>query len=247
MMIKHNEFIKTSSYSPNFTPMFVETIVADDKTAISGTFQCRNDLSPNECENCARKFPTLSKDSCGENVPALSGCNVRYQEENGAEIDSRPDKLLHRACSKHKIKKNGFVEMKYAALAALESGVISGNGFCDTMYESIRIVAQCVEFLGACDCGECVNSAVEIAGEDECRFSVSGEVYLDSCFVSYDYDRNRGFGGYFDEDNGDRSPKLVAIVVGGLALLSLGLAFCYFLRSCGTKKEVNGIFTAPHD
>lgn len=36
---------------------------------------------------------------------------------------------------------------------------------------------------------------------------------------------------------GGSSFKLVAIVVGGLAVLSLGLGFCYFMMSCGKKKD----------
>lgn len=192
------EFIAQSSKS-----RFFETIVADEKTAISGTFQCRNDLSPDECRSCVSKFPVMSTDACGKNIPAriqLSGCYAHYQEEeDGAETNSRPDQLLHMACSKHKIKRSGFEEMKYAAFAALESGVISGNGFCEMTYESIHVVAQCADSLGKCDCGECVNNAVQIAGEDECRYSVSGEIYLDSCFISYDYYRGHGFGGYSDE------------------------------------------------
>ncbi|KAI3459045.1 hypothetical protein Pfo_015708 [Paulownia fortunei] len=205
------EFMARSSQS-----RFFETIVADDTIAISGTFQCRNDLSPDDCRSCVSKFPDMSTDT-----------------------NSRPDQLLHRACSKHKVNKNDFEEMKYAAFAALESGVMNGNGFCEMTYESIHVVAQCAGSLGACDCVECVNNAVQIAAEDECRYSVSGEIYLDSCFISYDYYRNHGFGGYSDEDNGkgDKSPKLVAIVIGGLAVLSVGLAFCYFMRSFGKEKD----------
>ncbi|KAL0298602.1 UNVERIFIED_CONTAM: hypothetical protein Sradi_6520000 [Sesamum radiatum] len=74
----------------------------------------------------------------------------------------------HQACSKHRVKKNGFEEMKYAALAALESCVMSGNGFCETTYEAIHVVGQCAGSLRACDCGACVDSAARIA-EDECR------------------------------------------------------------------------------
>lgn len=182
---------------------FFETIVANDNTAISGTFQCWNNLSPDECRACVSKFQALSKNECGDNVPIriqLDGCYAHYQEGDGPETDSWPNELLHRACSKRKIKKIGFQEMKYKAFQALESGVMmSENGFYEMKYESIRVVAQCAGSLRPCDCGECVNNAGEIACEDECRYSVSGEIYLDSCFVSYDYIRDRGFGGYSDE------------------------------------------------
>ncbi|KAL8052216.1 hypothetical protein ABFX02_06G198300 [Erythranthe guttata] len=236
------EFVNQSTQS-----RFFETIVADEKTAISGTFQCRYNLSPNECRSCVSKFPIIiSKNICGKNnnnLPSriqLFGCYAHYQEENGLETNSRPDQLLHRACSKRKIKKHGFEEMKYAAFSSLENDVMmSRSGFFETNYESIHVLAQCAGSLRACDCGECVDSAVKIAYEDECRYSISGEIYLESCFVSYDYTSDHGFGGYSDEDKGirDGSPKLVAIVVGGLAVASLGLALCYCTKSCGKKRD----------
>lgn len=84
--------------------------------------------------------------------------------------------------------------MKYAAFAAVERCVMSENGFCEMMYESIHVLAQCVGSLRSCDCGECVNRAVEIACEDEsCRYSVGGEIYIEGCFITYDY-RDGGFG-----------------------------------------------------
>ncbi|KAL0283997.1 UNVERIFIED_CONTAM: Plasmodesmata-located protein 4 [Sesamum angustifolium] len=187
------EFIAQSSQS-----RFFQTIVADDETAISGRFQCRNDLTPEECRSCVSNFQALSEDLCGKNLPAriqLSGCYVHYQEEDGAEADPGTDRVLHQACSKHRVKKNGYEEMKYAALAALDSCVVSGNGFCETTYEAIHVVGQCAGSLRACDCGACVDSAARIA-EDECRYSVSGEIYLDGCFVSYEYNGGHGFGSY---------------------------------------------------
>lgn len=110
-----------------------------------------------------------------------------------------PGQVLHRACSRGRIRKSGFEEMKNAAFAAVESGVMmSENGFCEITYESIHVVAQCAGRLGRCDCSECVGYAVRIGGEDECRYSVSGEVYMDRCFISYDY-RGRSFGDYKGE------------------------------------------------
>lgn len=110
-----------------------------------------------------------------------------------------PEQVLHRACSKRRIRNSGFEEMKNAAFAAVESGVMmSENGFCEIRSESIHVVAQCAGRLGRCDCGECVCDAVRIGGEDECRYSVSGEVYMDRCFISYDY-RGGSFGDYKGE------------------------------------------------
>ncbi|PIN16728.1 hypothetical protein CDL12_10603 [Handroanthus impetiginosus] len=236
------EFIAQSSKSK-----FFDTIVADDRTAISGSFQCRHDLSPDECKSCVSRIKFLSTNLCGKNAPSriqLSGCYFHYQEDEDETYDSiyKPhNHVLHRKCSKHKVKKSKYEEMKFAAFSALENGVvISGKGFFETKYESIYVLAECDGSLGACDCGECVNDAVLIDGEDECRYSVSGEVYMERCFIKYEFG-GRGSGGnsFGDNGGGDRSPKLVAIVVGGLAAILLGSAFFYFIRSCGKKKDGN--------
>lgn len=36
---------------------------------------------------------------------------------------------------------------------------------------------------------------------------------------------------------GDRSPKLVAIVVGSFVILALGIGLCSFAKSCGKKND----------
>jgi hypothetical protein len=48
------------------------------------------------------------------------------------------------------------------------------------------MMAQCEGDLGGCECGECVNNAEQIA-QEECGESVSGEIYLDKCFISYTF------------------------------------------------------------
>lgn len=47
-----------------------------------------------------------------------------------------------------------------------------------------------------------------------------------------------------DKGIGGKSPKSIAIVLGGIAALTLGIAFCYFMRSCGKKKD--GKFSQVH-
>ncbi|KAL2526333.1 Cysteine-rich repeat secretory protein 39 [Abeliophyllum distichum] len=164
----------------------------------------------------------------------LSGCYIHYQPDG---VETSRVQLLHKTCSKHKLKKGRFEEVKYEAFAEVENGVLSGNGFYETVYELIHVMAQCEENLGACECGECVSSAAQIA-EEECKYSISGEVYLDSCFISYKYHGDE-FGSYSDQDDKEegRSTKLIAIVIGGITAFSLGITFCFLMRSCGKKKD----------
>ncbi|XP_047970997.1 plasmodesmata-located protein 4-like [Salvia hispanica] len=209
---------------------FFKTIVANEQTAISGSFQCMKHLSSYECESCVARSSSL----CGESLAAriqLHGCSVRYEDDDDgaeAEAEAENNKILRWGCSERRIERGGFEDVKYAALGMVESCVMSENGFCEMMYESIHVLAQCGESLSSCECGECVHRAVEIACEERCRYSVSGQVYVDGCFLSYVYR---------DEGGGGSSPKLVALVVGGLAILSVGAGLCYFMKSCGKKKD----------
>ncbi|XP_028107824.1 plasmodesmata-located protein 2-like [Camellia sinensis] len=100
--------------------------------------------------------------------------------------------LQHKTCSDSKADSSGLIELRDAAFAALESNVVSSaNGFIDMIYESMHMVAQCGGNLEGCECGGCVNNAVQIA-QDECGNSLSGEVYLDSCFISFSSNDNNG-------------------------------------------------------
>ncbi|KAH7866378.1 hypothetical protein Vadar_019570 [Vaccinium darrowii] len=223
-----DELVEQSSQSK-----FYETSVGDDYIAVSGLFQCRNDLSRDQCFNCVNRLPEMT-------VPAqirLLGCYLHYKAD-GSQV-SRLE-LQHKTCSEFKAVNDGFEEVRDGALAAVVSGVVEGNGFCDTSYESMHVIAQCQGNLEGCDCGECVTNAVQIA-QDECGESISGEVYLDSCFMSYNYDgineipsnSNQGFGK--GPAGNSSSGRGQAIVAGGAVAVLLVFFFFYMCRSSRKK------------
>lgn len=182
---------------------FFATSAGNDKVAVSGLFQCRGDLRNNDCYNCVNKLPEVSNSLCGQSLPArvqLSGCRIHYQADG---VQTSRLQLLHKACTGKK-GSSGFQERRDAAFAAIKDCILSGQGFCDEVYESIHVMAQCDGNLGTCDCGECVGTALQIA-QEECGYSVSGEIYLDTCFISYGYERN---GIYFGSGAGNRSSFL---------------------------------------
>ncbi|XP_058215295.1 plasmodesmata-located protein 3-like [Rhododendron vialii] len=232
------ELVEQSSVSK-----FYETSVGDDDIAVSGLFQCRSDLGVDQCFDCVNRLPEMSSALCGRTVPArirLSGCYLHYKAD-GSQI-SRLE-LQHKTCSDSKAASDGFEGVRDGAFAAVVSGVMGGNGFCDMSYESMHVTAQCQGNLESCDCGECVASAVQIA-QDECGESISGEVYLDSCFMIYSYDgineipgnSNGGNGGTFGTRN-IGSGKFVAIVGGGAVAVAFALFFFYFCKSSRRKSD----------
>lgn len=179
------ELMENSNKSKYFA-----TYAGDDEISILGLFQCRVDMSNHDCHNCVQNLPKLSKNLCGTRIPAriqLSGCYIHYQIDQIRTWTSRLQ-LLHKICSRTKSRSRKLLESRDAAFSAVldqECYSNTGTPSCDVIHESLRVVAECEGNLRGCDCIECVKKAVEIA-QDECGYSVSGEIFLDSCYLSYD-------------------------------------------------------------
>ncbi|GKV04901.1 hypothetical protein SLEP1_g16995 [Rubroshorea leprosula] len=219
---------------------FYKTTTGDEDTGISGLFQCRGDLSNNECRDCISKLPEVSNSLCLNAASAriqLHGCYVHYATDEFSDVGSSKHELLHKICGEQKAVFSGFEEVRDAAFAAMESGIAGGIRYFAGDYELMHMAAQCEEDLERCDCGECVNIAVQIA-QEECGESLSGEIYLDKCYISYNYypdgipgTTNSGSGG------GGNTGKSVAIVLGGVAALGLVFLFLLFIRKLGKKDD----------
>ncbi|CAN0892726.1 Plasmodesmata-located protein 4, partial [Linum grandiflorum] len=130
-------------------------------------------------------------------------------EEGGGEHEF---KLLHKKCDAETDESEEFKTAKEAAFAAMEKKFEEGAiGFCKEEIEHVEVEAECERGLKAHDCGECVKAAAEIA-EEKCGGSVSGEVYLDRCFLSYSYDPEES-----SDDSESATAKTIALAVGGTA------------------------------
>ncbi|PQQ18965.1 cysteine-rich repeat secretory protein 11 [Prunus yedoensis var. nudiflora] len=124
-----------------------------DETGISGLFQCIQDISNEECQSCVSTLPDLSNTLCRESVSArvqLHGCYMHYKLD-GFDSESSNHKLMHKTCGElSNGLAGGFEEMRDAAFAALESGIVmNGDGFYKTSYEAVQVMAQCVGAWGA--------------------------------------------------------------------------------------------------
>lgn len=201
----------TGVFSQNLKTLFVSLVSqsaqssfasttsgTDNTTAVSGVFQCRGDLHAAQCYDCVSKTPKLVSKLCGgdDNVAVaarvqLSGCYLRYEilgfrQTSGSE-------MLYRLCGKKHSGDNGFSGKRDTAFGMAENGVKTGGsgggnggGFYTGQYESVYVLGQCEGSLGNSDCGECVKEGFDKA-KSECGDSISGQVYLHKCFVSYSY------------------------------------------------------------
>ncbi|KAJ6360028.1 hypothetical protein OIU77_004104 [Salix suchowensis] len=220
---------------------FNKTTAGDENIGISAFFQCRNDLSNDECYHCVNTIPRVSNSLCKQALAArvhLDGCYLKYETDGPVDQETSTHELLHETCSERMVDGDGFEEAKQAAFAAMESGVVGEGGFYETNYENLHAMAQCQGDLRGCDCGECVSAAIQVA-EEKCGRSVSGQVYLDECFMSYTYypDHGRQDDSYPENESGfeKNTGRTVAIVLGGAAVLVFG--FILF-RRCGKKEDI---------
>ncbi|XP_052189352.1 plasmodesmata-located protein 2-like isoform X2 [Diospyros lotus] len=166
---------------------FFKATTGSGQTTVSGLFQCRGDLSNVDCYNCVSKLPILIDKLCGQLVAArvqLLGCYMLYEIAGFPQVSGMD--LLYKTCSGKNAPGSGFEEKRDTALSSLENGIGSGNGFYTTSYSSVYVLGQCEGDLGSADCGDCVKSAVQ-RSQVECGSSISGQVYLNKCFISYSF------------------------------------------------------------
>lgn len=166
---------------------FFKATTGSGQSSITGLFQCRGDLSNSDCYNCVSKLPVLSDKLCGKTVAArvqLQGCYMLYEVAGFAQISGM--EMLFKSCGTTNAAGRGFEERRDTAFSVMANGVVSGHGFYATSYQSLYVMGQCEGDVGDSDCGQCVKFAVQKA-QVECGSSISGQVYLHKCFMSYNY------------------------------------------------------------
>ncbi|KAK8557619.1 hypothetical protein V6N13_007976 [Hibiscus sabdariffa] len=162
----------------------------EDANAITGLYQCRGDLTTSQCYSCVSKTSELSDKLCGQAVAArvqLSGCYLRYEVAGFKQVPET--EFLYKVCgsSSQASVRTEFESRRDTAFNMAEDGVKSGSSlFYTGDYQSVYVLGQCEGDLGTADCGDCVKTAFETAKQD-CGDSVSAQVYLDKCYISYSY------------------------------------------------------------
>ncbi|XP_071715590.1 plasmodesmata-located protein 3-like [Rutidosis leptorrhynchoides] len=240
----------TQSSSSNF---YNQTVGNDQlPTSVTGLYQCRGDLTGQDCATCVKKIPDVINKVCGGDTIAarvqLNGCYLKY-EVVGFPPDSTTE-LLYKQCGSNRASGSGFDTRLESAFGQIEKGVGNGKGYYSGVYESVYVLGQCEGDLGSSDCVNCVKSAEQNA-QSACGSSLSGQIYLQKCYISYTYYPNgvpgsgtAGGGGIQTGateagggSGGHNTQKTVAIIIGGLAGLFLGIAFLLVLKSAFMKKK----------
>ncbi|XP_027362974.1 cysteine-rich repeat secretory protein 11-like [Abrus precatorius] len=211
----------------------------NDDTAISGLFQCRDDINNEDCFSCVNLLPQMSNTLCSDSTSArvqLDGCYIQYGTEELPEEtsgESKTSTLLHKDCGEPVLAFFKFNKLMDEAFVNLESGILNSNGYYATNYKSVKLMAQCEGDSDTCECSNCVSDAVQVAKED-CRSSLSAQIYLDKCFISYIYQPELGAipGNSIPGASGSNNAnKLAAIFVGGAAALVLAFIFLSLINA----------------
>ncbi|CAJ2627967.1 unnamed protein product [Trifolium pratense] len=229
---------------------FYKTTTGNGQNSITGIFQCRGDLTNSDCYSCVSKLPVLSDKICGKTIAArvqLLGCYMFYEVAGFPQISGM--EVLFKTCGKTNAAGRGFEERRDTAFSVMENGVVSGHGFYATSYQSLYVLGQCEGDVGDSDCGECVKSAVQRA-QVECGSSITGQVYLHKCFISYSYYPNgvpkegpSSSGGgssssnYSSSFTGQNTAKTVAIILGGITAVAFLIILLLFARNLMKKRE----------
>ncbi|CAA7025119.1 unnamed protein product [Microthlaspi erraticum] len=227
------------------TRFYKTTTGTTSQTTITGLFQCRGDLSNNDCYNCVSRLPVLSGKLCGRAIASrvqLSGCYLLYEVAGFAQISGM--EMLFKTCGKKNIAGTGFEERRDTAFGVMQNGVVSGHGFYATTYQAVYVLGQCEGDVGDSDCNGCIKNALEKA-QVECGGSSSGQIYLHKCFIAYGYYPNgfhrdppssNTYGSSGSSSSSGTTGKTVAIIVGGTAGVGFLVICLLFVKNLMKKK-----------
>ncbi|KAL6212947.1 hypothetical protein ACLB2K_018162 [Fragaria x ananassa] len=221
---------------------FAATATSSDGTSGSnGLYQCCGDLSPAECNTCVSRIPPLVTQLCGQtNVAArvqLRGCYLRYETAYSKPFDAT--EFLFKRCDVYQAKVGGLGVKRDTAFGILENNVknstsngVGTGGFYTGSYDTVGVSGQCEGSLANQDCVACLQSASQKA-KTECGDSISGQIYLYKCYISYNTSSNANanasgvpYSRKVDAGSGNNNPvmKKVAIPLG--AILGVLLVVC---------------------
>ncbi|KAI4301039.1 hypothetical protein L6164_034358 [Bauhinia variegata] len=216
---------------------FSTTTSGDGQNAIIGLYQCRGDLSNSDCYKCVSRIPDMLDKLCGKVVAArvqVGGCYLRYEIVGFKQVPET--QLLYKTCGSIQASGSGFDDRRDTAFGMVENGVkSSGSLFYTGSYQSLYVLGQCEGDLANNDCGDCMKSAEEQA-KAQCGYSISAQIYLHKCYISYSFYPNGVPTVQHSSGTGQHTERTVAIAVGGFAALGFLIVCLLFVKSALKKR-----------
>ncbi|CAL5215215.1 unnamed protein product [Lathyrus oleraceus] len=202
---------------------------------VSGLFQCRGDITNDQCSTCVERAVSQLGTLCFETYGGalqLEGCFVKYDNVKFVGVEDKTEV----------VKKCGPLigltsDARDNVLAYLESSDGVYKTFRTTSYGDFQGVAQCTGDLSSSECQDCVSDAIQRL-KSECGGSTWGDMYLAKCYVRYSEGGVHSRDHNDDENhNDDEIEKTLAILIGLIAGVALIIVFLSFLSKVCEKQR----------
>lgn len=155
---------------------------ATSSETVYGIFQCRGDITNDQCSTCVERAVSQLGTLCFETYGGalqLEGCFVKYDNVKFIGVEDKTEV----------IKKCGppiglTSDARDDVLAYLESSDGVYKTFRTTSSGDFSGAAQCTGDLSSSECQDCVSDAIQRL-RSECGGSTWGDMYLAKCYVRY--------------------------------------------------------------
>ncbi|CAL8097601.1 unnamed protein product [Prunus armeniaca] len=158
---------------------------SSSQDTVYGLFQCRGDLSNNDCAQCVARsvsqLGSLCLNSCGGALQ-LEGCFIKYDNSTFLGVEDKT--VVIKKCGQSIGFDSDVLTRRDAVLGYLGTGDgtyrpyrVSGSG-------NVQGVAQCVGDLSPSECQDCLSEAIAQL-KSGCGPSAWGDMFLAKCYARY--------------------------------------------------------------
>ncbi|CAJ1936807.1 unnamed protein product [Sphenostylis stenocarpa] len=247
-----NSLLTSLVNSASFTNYNNFTVAAASSNTVYGLFQCRGDLSNDQCSRCVARavtqLGTLCFASCGAALQ-LEGCFVKY--DNATFVGVEDKTVVTKKCGPSVGLTSDALTRRDAVLAYLQTSDGAYKTFRTSGYGDFQGVAQCTGDLSPTECQDCLSDAIQRLKTD-CGPSTWAEMYLAKCYARYSesgsHSRPNNNGkrtqllhrARWSDDsnhNDDEIEKTLAILIGLIAGVALIIVFLSFLSKVCEKHK----------
>lgn len=239
--MKLNSILTSVVNSATFTTYNNFTVPGSGtQDTLYGVFQCRGDLSGNDCAQCVSRavtqLGTLCLDACGGALQ-LDGCFVKY--DNATFLGVEDKTVVLKKCGPSIGYDSDGLTRRDAVLAYLGTSDGAFRPFRVSGSGNVQGVAQCVGDLSPSECQDCLSDAVGQL-RAECGTSTWGDLFLGKCYARYSeggYNSHDSYDHNDDDDDDDDIDRTLAILIGIIAAVALIVVFLSYFRKflCGDE------------
>ncbi|XP_020220817.1 plasmodesmata-located protein 6 [Cajanus cajan] len=206
--------------------------------AVYGLFQCRGDLSNDQCSRCVARavtqLGTICFDSCGGALQ-LEGCFVKY--DNATFLGVEDKTVVVKKCGPSVGLTSDALTRRDAVLAYLQTSDAVYKTYRTAVFGDFQGVAQCTGDLSPSECQDCLSDAIQRL-KTECGPSPWADIYLAKCYARYSQGGTHSHGNNDDNNqNDDEIEKTLAILIGLIAGVALIIVFLSFLSKVCEKHK----------